>query len=235
MMPSKRTTLSATRVIAFDVYGTIIDVGALETSLEGPFGAHAKQASRLWREKQLEFSFRRGLMRKYVNFDVCTEQALLYVSQHMGVLLERNEKRALLAAYLRLPAFPGVKKALSTLKEGGNTLVALTNGTERSVRAVLGHAGVSQFFEAILSVDTIKTFKPDPAVYEHLVRSVKRPKRNIWLVSSNPFDVIGAKGCGLNTVWLRREAARTFDPWGFPPDATVGSLEELRDALHGKA
>jgi 2-haloacid dehalogenase len=185
----------------------------------------------LWREKQIEFSFRRGLMRKYVNFDVCTQQALIYVSQQMNVRLNRDEKRALLAAYLRLPAFPGVKNALRALKQGGNTLVALTNGTERSVRAVLGHADVVRFFEAVISVDKIKTFKPDPAVYERLVWSVKRPKKNIWLVSSNPFDVIGARACGLKTVWLQRDAARTFDLREFLPDVTVSSLEKLCDGL----
>ncbi len=222
---------SAMRVIALDVYGSIIDVGALETCLKGPFGARAKEVSRLWREKQLEFSFRRGLMRKYVNFDVCARQALTYVSQQTGISLGKEEERALCAAHLRLPAFPGVKNGLRMLKEGGNTLVALTNGTERSVRAALRHADIMGMFRGIISVDAIRIFKPDPAVYRHLVRSVRRRKEKVWLVSGNPWDVIGAKACGLKAVWLQRDPACTFDPWEFSPDITVSNLEQLCDAL----
>lgn len=223
--------MTTKRVIAFDVYGTLIDVAALEVCLEQPFGARAKQASRLWREKQIEYSFRRALMRRYANFDVCTRQALIYVSRQMGVRLGENRKRALLAAYLRLPAFPDVKNALRKLKERGNTLVALSNGTDKSLRAVLRHAGLNRMFEAVMSVDAIKTFKPDPAVYQHLARSLKRPKKTIWFVSSNPFDVIGAKNCGLQTVWLQRDGARILDPWQLLPDVTVRSLEKLCDVM----
>lgn len=226
---------SAMRVIALDIYGTIIDVGALEACLGETFGARAKEASRLWREKQLEFSFRRGLMRKYVNFDACTRQALICVSEGMGVRLDKEQKSALFTAHLRLPAFADARGALSALKESGNILVAFTNGTERSVRAVLRHAGVIQFFERLISVDSLATFKPDPAVYRHLLRSVRRPKEEVWLVSGNAWDVIGAKACGLKAVWVRRDPARMFDPWEFQPDATVGSLEKLCDGLPRQA
>lgn len=227
----RRTMPSATRVIALDVYGTIIDVGALQACLSEAFGARAKEAARLWREKQIEFSFRRALMRRYVSFDVCTRQALMHVSAGMGVRLEAKHKRALFTAHLRLPAFSDVSGALRTLKEDGNTLVALTNGTERSIGAVLRHAGLMRYFERVISVDELKTFKPDPAVYRHLLRSVRRRKEKVWLVSGNPWDVIGAKACGLKVVWVQRDPARRFDPWEFSPDATVSSLKSLRAAL----
>ena len=223
----RRSASPPTRVIAIDVYGTIIDIGALEVRLEEAFGARANEAARLWREKQIEFSFRRGLMRKYVNFDVCTRQALLYVSQQMAVGLGEGQRRELLAAHLCLPVFPGVKDALQALAERGGTLVALTNGTEKSVRAVLTQADIIDCFEKIISVDAIRTFKPDPAVYEHLVRSVRRPKEMVWLVSSNPWDVIGGKAYGLKAVWLQRDSARAFDPWEFAPDLTIRSLDGL--------
>lgn len=227
----RHTTSAAMRVIALDIYGTIIDVGALEACLGEAFGARAKEASRLWRQKQLEFSFRRGLMRKYVNFDVCTRQALIYVSEAMGVHLDKDQKRELFTAHLRLPAFPDARDALRALREDGNILVALTNGTERSVRAALRHAGVIQFFENVISVDPLETFKPDPVVYGHLLRRVRRSKAKVWLVSGNPWDVIGAKACGLKTVWLQRDPALTFDPWEFQPNVTISSLERLCERL----
>jgi len=220
------------RVIAFDIYGTVIDPQGMSEHLKKAFGEQAREATRLWREKQVEFSFRRALMRKYVNFDVCTAQALDYVSARLGVNLGDDDKRALLSLYLRLPAFSDVKTAFESLKHDGYMLVALTNGTEKSVRILLEQAGLIQYLEAIISTDTIQTFKPNPAVYEHLVRSVKRPKDNVWLVSSNAWDVIGAKAYGLKTAWLRRDPASIFDPWEFSPDLMIDSLEKLRDGLH---
>ena len=226
-----RKARAVPRVIAFDIYGTVIDPAGIVAHLEKAFGAQAKEAARLWREKQIEFSFWRALMHKYENFDVCISQALTYVSERMHVHLSDNSKRVLLDAYLRLPAFPDVKTAFESLRDAGYTLVALTNGVEKSVRALLHHAELMPYFEAIITADKIETFKPNPAVYEQLVTSIRRPKEKIWLVSSNPWDVIGAKAYGLKSAWLQRDRARIFDPWEYSPDVIVASLEKLCDEL----
>lgn len=225
-VPSRKDR-AVRRVIAFDIYGTVIDLDGLVDELTKVFEAQTKEAARLWREKQIEFSFRRALMRRYENFDVCTAQALTYVSERMDVSLSDNDKRKLLDAYLRLPAFPDVQPAFESLRAAGHTLVALTNGAERSVRALLYHVALIPYFDAIISTDKIGTFKPNPAVYEHLVTSVRKPKERIWFVSSNSWDVIGAKACGLKSVWLKRDPASVFDPWEYVPDIIVTSLEEL--------
>jgi 2-haloacid dehalogenase len=214
------------RVIAFDIYGTVIDPEGMAKHLKRAFGARATEATRLWREKQVEFSFRRALMRKYVNFDVCTAQALTYVCARMTASLDEDNTRELLDSYLRLPAFPDVKIGLESLRAAGYTLVALTNGTENSVRTLLHHAALTQNFEQVISTDTIGTFKPNPAVYKHLVRSVKRPKERVWLVSSNPWDVIGAKAYGLKTAWLRRDhrADNSFPRYSYCEQLQPGAV-----------
>ena len=94
-----------TALIAFDVYGTLVDPAGMVVPLAKPFGAQAVAAAQLWREKQLEFTFRRALMRRYVDFDVCTAQALSSVSAQLGVPLAEDSRAVLLAAYLRLPSF----------------------------------------------------------------------------------------------------------------------------------
>jgi 2-haloacid dehalogenase len=217
-------------VLAFDVYGTMIDPSGIVGDLGENFGAQAGLAARLWREKQLEFTFRRALMRQYVDFDLCTAQALSYVSGELGVGLGEHRKRALLDAYRRLPAYPDAKPALEMLGAAGYRIVALTNGTERSVQALLQHADIDGYFEMILSADTVRTFKPDPAVYD-LVQRAGLPREKVWLVSGNPFDVIGAKACGLRAAWVQRDRSRTFDPWEIGPDAVIWDLKELRQAL----
>src|SRR3984957_4992215 len=90
-------------MLAFDVYGTLIDPFHMEEHLRAAFGERAREASELWRSKQVEYSFRRALMKKYQNFDVCTAQALRFVSEQMGVALTDETLRELLAQYLKLP------------------------------------------------------------------------------------------------------------------------------------
>jgi 2-haloacid dehalogenase len=218
-------------MIAFDVYGTLVDPAGMADPLRKGFGAQAALAAQLWREKQLEYSFRRALMRRYADFDACTAQALRQVAAQLGVELDESEQRVLLDSYLRLPAFPDVGVSLQRLSAAGYRLVALTNGTERSVRSVLQYAGIGEYFERIVSAETIQSFKPDPRVYALLQRAGETGRDPSWLVSGNPFDVIGAKASGLKAAWVRRDPAKVFDPWEFSPDVVVRTLEELYGEL----
>jgi 2-haloacid dehalogenase len=218
-------------VLAFDVYGTLIDPFRMEERLRGDFGEKAREASELWRAKQIEYSFRRALMKKYEPFHVCTEQALRFVGSQFGIVLSQQSLGNLMAKYLELPAYPDVAAALTEIAARGFQIVACSNGTERAVRASLESVGLLPRFSKIVSVDALRTFKPDPAVYEYLVAESGVPRENVWLISSNPFDVIGANACGLRTAWVQRDRKRIFDPWGIEPDVTIHSLAELPGTL----
>src|SRR5579863_7752923 len=98
-------------ILAFDVYGTLIDPFRMEEHLRAALGERAKEASELWRSKQLEYSFRRALMKKYRNFDACTAQALRFVSAQLGIFLSEETQNKLMAKYLELPAYPDVSSA----------------------------------------------------------------------------------------------------------------------------
>jgi 2-haloacid dehalogenase len=218
-------------VVALDIYGTVVDTAGMTTQLAGWFGPDAPAAAQLWREKQLEFTFRRALMRRYADFDQCTAQALRAVAAQWGTALDEAAEGALLQAYAQLPPFADVGAGLESLQRTGHRVVALTNGVERSVRALLVHAALDGHFEAILSADRCRTFKPDPAVYALLRELAPRYPQQVCLVSANPFDVIGAKACGLTVAWLRRDPARALDPWELSPDVEIETLEALPGAL----
>jgi 2-haloacid dehalogenase len=217
--------------LAFDIYGTLVDPNGMEVHLEPYFGSQAKRTAEIWREKQIEYSFRRALMDRYVDFDTCTEQALVYVSGMLGVVLSATDQKALLTRYRSLPSFPDAACALPELEALGYDLVAFSNGTENAVRNLLDQAGLLERFRAVISVDDVQSFKPDPVVYAHLVQRAGVPASSVWLISSNPFDVIGAKSYGLRSVWVRRDKRRTFDPWEFSPDLIAVSLLDLPAAL----
>ena len=227
-MPKERSA----SVLAFDVYGTLIDPLRMEDHLRAVFGERAKEAAELWRGKQIEYSFRRALMKKYQNFDVCTAQALRFVCQQLSVSLDEKTLRNLLEKYLQLPAYLDVPGALAELEARGFRLVACSNGTESAVHGLLERAGVLSRFSEIVSVDPLRTFKPDPAVYEYLVARARAEKEMVWLISSNPFDVTGAKACGLPTAWVQRDPRKVFDPWEFEPDLVVRGLDQLPGKLN---
>jgi len=222
-MPNERLN----PVLAFDVYGTLIDPFHMEEHLRAAFGEKAREASELWRGKQIEYSFRRALMKKYLPFDVCTGQALRFVSAQLGISLSAEAHADLMSMYPQLPAYGDVSAALDECAAQGFTIAACSNGTESAVRASLDHAGILSRFAKLVSVDPLRTFKPDPAVYEYLVAELRALRENVWLISSNPFDVIGAKACGLRTVWVQRDSKRIFDPWEFQPDVIVHGLSQL--------
>ena len=218
--------------LAFDVYGTLIDTHGVIVALEKHVGNKASEFSRTWREKQLEYSFRRGLMQNYENFAVCTSNALDYTSSYFKVPLSREDKEEIMGAYRVLPAFDDVAEGLTKAKKSGFRMFAFSNGSADAVEVLLKNAGIRDYFIGVVSVDEMKSFKPNPAVYSHFLRKAGVLGTNAWLVSSNPFDVIGAISSGMRAAWVKRSPDALFDPWGIEPTLTVNSLLTLAEQIN---
>jgi 2-haloacid dehalogenase len=219
--------------LAFDVYGTLIDTQGVVSKLQEIVGNKAEEFSRTWRDKQLEYSFRRGLMQNYENFAVCISHALDYTCAYYNVPLTKEQKHELLDSYRTLPAFKDVEDGLARLKAANYHIYAFSNGSADAVETLLIAAGIRDYFLGVVSVDDIKSFKPNPAVYSHFLRKSGAPGSSAWLISSNPFDVIGAISAGMRAAWVRRSQEAIFDPWGIEPTITVGSLGELSEQIAG--
>ncbi|MBW0147949.1 haloacid dehalogenase type II [Marinobacter arenosus] len=216
--------------LAFDVYGTLVDPMGMSELLRQDAGDQAGAVAALWREKQLEFSFRKGLMKLYEDFGVCTRQALRFAMASHKLPLSDQRENELLMAYLSLPAFDDALPALQSLK-GQYPLFAFSNGTYPALEKVLGHNGLLAQFEGLVSVDDLKTFKPDPAVYTYARRATGAWDEPLCLVSSNAWDVIGARAAGLLAVWVRRDPEKVLEDWGIEPSAVISSLSELPETL----
>ncbi|WP_148864660.1 haloacid dehalogenase type II [Marinobacter fonticola] len=216
--------------LAFDVYGTLVDPQGMVDHLAADAGDQAAAVSQLWRQKQLEFAFRRGLMRLYEDFGVCTRQALRYAMASHGFDLEPAREDELLQAYLTLPAFADASPVLASLN-GVYPCYAFSNGSYPALEKVLGHNRLLEHLDGLVSVDDIKSFKPDPAVYAHARRATGAMDQPLCLVSSNGWDVIGARASGLMAVWVQRDPDTVFEDWGIAPSAIIRSLQELPDTL----
>ena len=219
------------QAIAFDIYGTLINPHGVVEELTQHLGEGAQALSNVWRDKQLEYSFRRGLMDRYENFPVCTRQALDYADRLLDAGLQDSVKDHLMQLYRKLPAFDDVPASLQALSTQGLRLFAFSNGTADAVASLLAHAKIEQYFEGVVSVDSIGTFKPDPRVYHHFAEQASVGIEDCWLVSSNAFDVIGARSTGMKAVWLQRSPAQVFDPWEFEPTCVIEQLNQLQEAI----
>ncbi len=217
--------------LGFDIYGTLVDPLDMDEHLGEMVGEEAARFSALWREKQIEYTWRRGLMREYADFGVCTRQALDFAALSFGLELSGEQRERLVEEYQNLRPFPDVLPGLGRLRSEGHTLVAFSNGVERTARELLRRGGVLDHLEDVVSVDDRGTFKPDPEVYRHLARRLGRPVEETWLVSSNGWDVIGAKSAGLRAAWVRRNPETIYDPWGIEPDLVAEDLEQLAGRL----
>ncbi len=217
------------KTLGFDVYGTLIDTAGVTGTLEKLIGDDiaAAEFSDQWRQKQLEYTFRYGLMAQYQNFRICTRQALDYCCAQRQVDIAPQQRDNLMAQYLTLPAFDDVAAGLASLSESGVKMYAFSNGMPDDLEQLLGHAGIRTFFHGIVSVDEVSTFKPNPAVYHHFLKRTDSTAKESYLISGNAFDICGARAVGMQTVWLHRNPAVIFDPWEFTPHQEAASFADL--------
>jgi 2-haloacid dehalogenase len=216
--------------LAFDVYGTLVDPAGMAKHLAHDLGAKATEFADFWREKQLEYSFRRGLMHNYADFSICTSDALNFTCQRFKAAISSERRSELLRLYQRLPRFDDVTPALHSLCASFR-LFAFSNGKRSEIEAVLSNAKILDYFEGIVTADDVRSFKPDPAVYSYARRATRAWCSPFWLVSSNSWDIIGARSAGLSSAWVQRSDEKIYDPWGIEPNVTVRSLVDLPAAL----
>ena len=190
------------------------------------------EAARLWRLKQLEYSFRLTAMSCYEDFRWVTARALDFALTSIGAHLTDAQSRRLVELYDHLQPFPDAVPALRALAGLGYELAVLSNGTPAMITNCLDNSGLGGFFGQRISVDEVRVFKPSPVVYRHAAERLARPIGQVRLVTSNAFDCVGAGAAGMRTAWVNRSAA-PFDTIGAQPDLTVAALDRLPAALGG--
>ena len=216
--------------LAFDVYGTLVDPLGISEQLEEYLPHESLRVADLWRQKQLEYTFRLTCMERYEDFERVTRKAMDYALAATGQELGPAQRDALMARYDDLRRFADVERGLQRLEEAGHAMVVFSNGTPRMLDALMGAAGLRPYFQGSISVDEVKSYKPSPKTYRHVARRLGRSIGEIRLVSSNPFDVIGAEAAGMRAAWVDRSGV-PFDTLAPRPEIVVGSLPELADAL----
>lgn len=209
----------AAEAFVFDAYGTLYDVHSVAARCESYWPGKGASVSQLWRAKQLEYTWQRSLMRRYEPFSSVTRAALSYACAALRLELEGAQVDGLMEEYTRLALYPEARAALSRLK--GKKAI-LSNGSPDMLLPLVENSALP--FDAVMSVDEVKVFKPAPEVYELAVRRLRT--ESVAFISANCWDALGAKSYGFTVYWINRARA-PIDRLGFEPDAVLTSLDEV--------
>ncbi len=224
--------MSQIRSIVFDAYGTLLDVQSVLDVARETLGDAASDVVDLWRAKQLEYSWLRTLIGRYADFDQVSRDALSYALAVHGAKITDADRQRLLDAWFRPNPFDDVPEALAALQGSGVPLAILSNGNPAMLRLALEHTGLDRVFDHVLSVDAVKRFKPDPVVYTLVEEQTGLGTQETLFVSSNGFDVAGAKAFGFQVCWINR-TGRPLDVLGQTPDHVVTSMADLLGVVRG--
>ena len=195
----------AAKVVVFDAYGTLYDVHSVYAKTEELCPGKGDLITQIWRLKQLEYTWLQTSLQDYRDFAFLTHASLEFALRAVGIEPTDAITGPLFDKYLNLDPYPEAKAALSQLKgPGGRQLAILSNGSTAMLSALVKNSGLDLYLDATISVDGARKFKPHPDCYALVEKTLGVKKDEVVFVSSNGFDVVGAKRFGFNVVWIRR-------------------------------
>jgi len=217
--------LIGVKACVFDAYGTLFDFAAAAKGCRDVLGDGIDKLTALWRDKQLQYTWLRGLQGRHADFWQVTGDALDFALETLGIDKPGLRER-LMNLYLTLDAFPEVADVLTRLKHAGVRTAILSNGSPAMLDAAVKAAGLASLLDAVLSVEEVGVYKPHPKVYQLAVDRLGIPAAAIAFQSSNAWDAYAASAFGMQVVWCNRYGQR---PERLPgaPDRMVRSLAEL--------
>ncbi len=223
-------TLSGIKACMFDAYGTLFNVHAPVASVAGRIGEHADDLSRLWRQKQLEYTWLRSLMGQHAEFWQVTGEALDYALAFYGIddCALRDE---LMNLYLTLDAYDDAREALAALKAAGFTTGILSNGSPKMLDAAVTSARLAEYLDHVLSIEDIGIYKPDNRVYQMAVDAAGVASASeICFVSANTWDAQAGAVFGFQVARINRFGLKDDNIPG-RPKMLLNLLSELPGVL----
>jgi 2-haloacid dehalogenase len=219
-------------MFVFDAYGTLLDVDAAAREVAAEPGMEALRENWLpiakgWRERQLRYSWLCSMMGKYDDFWELTIRALDTTLEEHALASNDKVRARLLSLYSELSAYQEVPEVLANLKAAGHRLAVLSNASPSMLVKALDAAGISEWFDELLSVDVLKCYKPTPAVYQLIPERFDCKPSDVTFFSSNNWDVSGAGAFGFKTIWVNRTGV-AWDNLPGKPDIIVNSISEAQ-------
>ena len=216
------------KAIIFDAYGTLFDVNSAAEKCKDKIGDKWEGFANYWRTTQLEYTWLRSLMNRHKDFWQVTEDSLDKSMQVFNI--DSSMRNELLNLYKVLSTFPEVKEVLNKLKEKNYKLAILSNGTPSLLNELVKSNNLDNIFNDIFSVEEVKTYKPDPKVYNIPIKKYQIQKNEVAYLSANTWDVSAGGNYGFNPVWVNRNK-NIFDKLDYLPKNEVKNLNQLLDIV----
>ena len=212
----------------FDAYGTLFDVNAAaRTAANEPNREVFKEVwpsvSNIWRMKQLQYTWLRSMTETYTDFWSITQDSLDFALETHKLQNDLALKERLLALYWELQPYSEVSRVLKELKKNGIKTAILSNGSPEMLSGAVKSSNLYEVIDEIISVETVKIFKPSAQVYKQVENIIGCYKSEVLFVSSNGWDIAGAAGFGFKTTWVNR----LQDPIDRLPHKPMHIVEDL--------
>ena len=201
------TALKGIRACVFDAYGTLFDYVSAAAGCRDVLGDRIGALTALWRDKQLQYTWLRAAQGRHADFWQVTADALDFALETLR-LDQLALRDRLMELYLRLDTFPEVPDVLSQLKAAGLRTAILSNGSPAMLDAAVENARIDGLLDAVLSVEEVGVYKPDPRVYQLAVDRLGIPAADIFFQSANAWDAHAASAFGMKVVWCNRYRQR---------------------------
>jgi 2-haloacid dehalogenase len=219
----------AVRACVFDAYGTLFDFASAAAACADVLGDKAAAVTALWRDKQLQYTWLRGLQGRHADFWQVTGDALDFTLDTLAIA-DANVRDRLMSLYRTLDCFPEVPQVLRRLKEAGFVTAILSNGSPSMLADAVAGARLGDLLDHVLSVEEVGVFKPHASVYRLAVDRLGVPASAISFQSSNAWDAHAASAFGMRVVWCNRYGQRRERLPG-APDREIRTLAELPSLL----
>ncbi|WNB90838.1 haloacid dehalogenase type II [Bacillus sp. NEB1478] len=215
------------KAYVFDAYGTLFDVHSVSETADRLFPGKGKEISQQWRKKQVEYFMLHQITGNYKPFSDVTRNALLYTLKNLNEECKENEIEQLMDSYLELDVYEEVIETLQLLKDNGKRRTIYSNGTYNMLEPLVEKRELHNLLD-ILSVDDVKQYKPAAAAYKYALEKLELERHEVLFMSSNFWDITGAKSFGFRTAWINRSGLEP-DVIGIQPDYI---FEVLRGILN---
>ena len=229
-----------TRVLLFDVFGTLVDWrgSLLDEAAEvgARAGVRADWAAVVddWRREYQPALDRARAGSRWRDLDALQHETLAEVLDRHGASLPAQERESLLLAWRRLRPWPDTRAGLERLRSGFRT-ATLSNGHVGLLVDLFRFGDLR--VDAILSAQLADTYKPDPRAYLRAVELLGCEPRQAAMVAAHGGDLVAAARVGLRPIFVCRPrewgpGGGGAPPIGLPGLVVADDLEHLADLLN---
>lgn len=216
------------RVCVFDVNETLLDLQALDPHFERVFGDASVRVE--WFGQMIQSALVSIVTDNYSDFGSIGGAALQMTAERHGVELSEEDQNSILTTVPQLPPHPEVREGLDRLRDAGFRLATLTNSTQQVVDQQMENSGLGEYFEQMLSADTVQRLKPAPEPYHLAAERLGVEIGEIRLVAAHAWDIAGAARMGCATAFVGRPG-KVPDPLAETPGVFGNDLLEVADGI----